>query len=192
MKILIASNFAVGFFLCLVFIIDEKFEYLDLLGILLLPSFLLMFFVNLGFAVKSWKQRRYFSLVPISTYVMAFILFVCVTRAGANLMLKGTPCRPESFFDETKKSELTQIAIQILKDEPAHKPLPAVVGWVGKKYSLSLGDVDTNHQIVTFGYYHQRMWFEYIFSENGSTNVYHADGDPILLSLGNGWYFRNW
>ena len=192
MKILIAFNFAVGFLLAASLIASDKTELAVLPGILLLPGFLFLALANFIFVLVQWKKERLRALVPIGTYIAAFVLFAFVTKLGSDIVLKGTPCRPDSFFDEKKKTELTQIANQVLAEHRDKNFAPEVYAELCK-YNLKPTFVDTNQQMVVFGYCHLRDWFEYIYSKNGNTKaLYYVDEHPIQKALGDGWYFRIW
>ncbi|HTB85787.1 MAG TPA: hypothetical protein VK742_19240 [Candidatus Sulfotelmatobacter sp.] len=147
--------------------------------------------MNLVFVFLSWKKRRFYSLVPAATYIIAFTLFTGLAIAGTNYMLKGTLYRPNSFFDETRKKEFTEIATRVLKAKQDNILRPDTYAGL-KKYDMKLLFLDTNEQLVEFGQFHSHVWFEYIYSKYGITNLPYVDDYPIQLNLGNGWYFRNW
>src|ERR1035437_4378246 len=192
MKILIALNFAVGFLLAASLIASDKTELAVLPGIVLLPGFLFLALANFIFVLTQWKKERLRGFIPIGTYIVAFVLLVFATKLGSDIALKGTPCRPDSFFDEKKKAELIQIANQILAEHRDKKFAPEVYTELGK-YNLKPTFVHTNQQMVVFGYYHLRDWFEYIYSKDGSTKaLYYVDEHPIQKTLGDNWYFRIW
>ena len=192
MKILIALNFAVGFLLAASLIASDKTELAVLPGIVLLPGFLFLALANFIFVLTQWKKERLRGFIPIGTYIVAFVLLVFATKLGSDIALKGTPCRPDSFFDEKKKAELIQIANQILAEHRDKNFAPEVYTELGK-YNLKPTFVDTNQQMVVFGYYHLRDWFEYIYSKDGSTKaLYYVDEHPIQKTLGDNWYFRIW
>ena len=194
MKILIALNFAVGFILAVSFMLPEETDFALLLGMASLPAFLLLALVNFIFIFKQWKPKRFLALVPFGSYIIASVLFGCLTRWEANLVLRGTPCRPDSFFDETKKSDLTKIANQSLVYYQGKNFASDVYPRLNK-YNLQPLFVDTNQQIVVFGLYHGRRWFEYIYSKNGSNNLPVANTgneQPVAKPLGDNWYFRVW
>ena len=194
MKILIALNFAVGFILAVSFMLPEETDFALLLGMASLPAFLLLALVNFIFIFKQWKPKRFLALVPFGSYIIASVLFGCLTRWEANLVLRGTPCRPDSFFDEKKKSDLTQIANQALLEYRGKNFAPESY-LQAKKYDLKPLFADTNQQIIVFGYYHGRSCFEYLYSKNGSTNLPAANTgyeQPVMKPLGDNWYFRVW
>lgn len=194
MRILIALNFVIGFLLAASFIASDKTELAMLPAMVLLPGFLLLALVNFIFIFKQWRQRRFAALAPFGTYVAAFALSSFVTRCGMDIILQGTPCRPDSFFNAQTKVSLTLIANELI-DENRDKNFAPEIYVKLSKFTLKPLSVDTNQQIVLLGYYHSRRWFEYIYSKNGSTNLPPANtgyGQPVAKALGDNWFFRDW
>ena len=194
MKILIAFNFAVGFLLATSFIVSEKTEFATLAGIVLLPCFFVLALVNFILIFKNWKKEELRAFIPFGTYSTAFALFVLVSTLGTDLILKGTPSRPDSFFTQQTRTDLKAIADKLIAERRDKNFAPEVYADL-KKHSLKTIFVDTNQEVVVFGIYHSRRWDEYIYSKNGSTNLLDVNtgyGPPIERSLGENWYFRSW
>ena len=194
MKTLITLNFVIGFLLAVSFIASDKTELAMLPGMVLLPGFLLLALVKFIFVFKRWRQRRFVALVPFGTYVAAFALSIFVARCGTEIILKGTPCRPNSFFNEQTRMTLTLIANELIEENRDKNFAPEIYVKLSK-FNLKPISVDTNQQIVLLGYYHSRHWFEYVYSKNGSTNLPPANtgyGQPVAKALGDNWFFRDW
>jgi hypothetical protein len=180
MKVLITLNFAIGVLLTISMVVFEKYELIGLLsGIFLLPGFLVLALVNVGAIFMLWRKRRLRAFVPIGTYVIAAALFLLGTHLGTKLILNGTPCDPDSFFNEQTKSELTQAAKQLVAKHQRKNFSPEIVA-VAQKHSLKPTFVDDSQQIVVFGYYHLRHWFEYIWAKNGLTEQYSM---PAIITM---------
>jgi hypothetical protein len=172
MKILITLNFAIGVLLTISMVVFEKYELIGLLsGIFLLPSFLVLALINFGAIFLLWRKKHLRAFVPIGTYVIAAALFLLGTNLGTKLILNGTPCDPNSFFNEQTKSELTQVAKQLVA-EHQRKDFSPGIGVVAQKHNLKPIFVDDQQKIVVFGFYHRRHWFEYIWAKNGLTEPY--------------------
>ena len=194
MKILITLNFVIGFLLAASFVATDKTELAVLPGMVLLPGFLLLALFNLIFIIKQWRQRRFVTFVPMITYVAAFFLSFFATKCGTDIVLKGTPCRPDSFFNERTKVALTLIADELIAEHREENFTPEIYAKLSK-YDLKPICVDTNRNIVLLGHYHSRRWFEYLYSKNGSTNLPPANtgyAQPVAKALGDNWFFRDW
>lgn len=172
MKILIAFNFAIGVLLTIGMIVFQKYEGVGLLaGIILLPSFFVLAIVNIVAIFPLWKMERLRAFVPIGTYIIAAAFFLLGTSLGMKLVLKGTPCDPESFFNDQTRLELTQAAQRLVAEHQRENFSPEIVAVV-QKHSFKPTFVDDSQEIVVFGYYHLRHWHEYIWAKNGLTEPY--------------------
>jgi len=194
MKILIALNFAVGLLLAASFIALDRSELAVLPGMVLLPGFLVLAVANFLFVLNQWKTRHFRAFIPIGTYIGIAVVSVAMAKIGSDLVLKGTPCRPESFFTGQTKSDLVPIVNAMITARRSEIFSPEIREQLSK-HSLKPLFVDTNLEIAVVGYYHTRSWFEYIYSKNGSTNLPRANTgytQPVEKSLGDNWYFRVW
>jgi hypothetical protein len=172
MKILITLNFAIGVLLTISIVVFEKYELIGLLsGIFLLPGFLVLALVNVGAIFFLWRKKHLRAFVPIWTYVIAAALFLLGTNLGTKLILNGTPCDPKSFFNDQTRLELTQAAQQLVAEHQREDFSPGILA-IAQKHSLKPTFVDDSQQIVVFGYYHLRHWFEYVWAKNGLTEPY--------------------
>src|ERR1017187_1840178 len=172
MKILIAFNFAIGVLLTIGMIVFQKYEGVGLLaGIILLPSFFVLAIVNIVAIFPLRKTVRLRAFVPIGTYIIAAALCLYGTNLGMKLVMKGTPCDPKSFFNDQTRLELTQAAQRLVADHQRKDFSPEIVA-ITQKHSLKPIFVDDRQEIVVFGYYHLRHWFEYVWATNGLTEPY--------------------
>lgn len=172
MKTLVKINFSIGVLLTISMVVFEKYELIGLLsGMVLLPGFLLLALVNLGAIFVLWKKYRARAFIPLGSYSIAATLFVFGTFFGTKFILRGTPCEPESFFNEQTRLELTQASQHLLAEHQRDNFSPEMVA-IAQKHSLKPTFVDDCQGIVVFGYYHNRHWFEYIWATNGLTEPY--------------------
>lgn len=193
MKILIALNFAVGIALVAVLSLPDPLGLLVMmLGMVLVSGFLFgLPIANLVYVFITWKRERGRSFIPLASYCAAFLLAGFLGLTISDIVLKGTPCRPDSFFDTERKRGLTEIAIQVLDDR--RRGVLHGRQELGTNYGgLKVAQI-TNQQFVVFNYWHGHSWFEYIYAPNGSTNqLYFVDSSPIRKNLGDDWYFRSY
>ena len=182
MKILITLNFVIGVLLTASMIVFEKYEGAGLLtGIFLLPCFLVLALVNVVVILLLWKKKRLRAFVPIGTYIIAAAMFLFGTNWGTKLVLNGTPCKPESFFNDQTRLELTQAAQRLVAEHQRNNFSPEIVA-TAQKHSLKPTFIDDSQQIVVFGYYHLRHWYEYIWTKNGLTDPYSM---PATITMAN-------
>ena len=198
MKNLIALNFAVGFLLAACCVAGE-IEFFCWLPLTVLgPVFFGLVFLNLAAVIKLWKQKRFGAFLPISTYLAAVVMFLVVYDLGSTFVLKNTPCRPNTFFTEQTKSELTKVANQLLLEVRENKrhelEIPPVLASKLNQYSLRAIDVDRQRQIVVVGYYHHDYHsYQYIYSRSGSNGLTELPANTQVFAqqkLDSNWYFR--
>jgi len=79
------------------------------LGLLLL-GFLALGGVNLLSTFLLWKRYRLRAFIPLGTFALAAVISALGAYGGAELVLRGTPCRPRSFFQAEVREELTRTA----------------------------------------------------------------------------------
>lgn len=171
-KILITLNFVIGVLLAISIVVFQKSEGVGLLsGMVLLPSFFVLGIVNIVAIFPLWKKKRLRAFVPIGTFIVAAALFLLGTTLGMKLALQGTPCDPESFFNNQTRLELTQAAQRLVAEHQSKNFSPEIVA-TAQKHNLQPTFVDDSQQIVVFGYYHLRHWYEYIWAKNGLTDPY--------------------
>jgi hypothetical protein len=126
---------------------------------------------NIGFILLRWKKYRLRVVIPLLIFMVAGMASFFALDYATDLILRGTPCRPESFFNEQTRLELTQASQQLLTRHQRRNFSPEIIA-VAQRHNLKPLFVDDQQGIIVFGYYHNRHWFEYIWSKNGLTGPY--------------------
>jgi hypothetical protein len=141
--------------------------------------------INIGFILWRFKKYRLRVMIPLLTFAIAAVVSFSVLDYATDLMLRGTPCRPESFFNEQTRLELTQASQQLLTQHERRNFSPEIIA-VAQRHNLKPIFVDDYQGIVVFGYYHNRHWFEYIWATNGLTEPYSM---PTTITMAD---IENW
>jgi hypothetical protein len=159
---------------------------LDLLGMALVCCFGLLVIFDLLCCFNGWKQHRWKALVPGLAFVASFMLSGIVLRHGGDWFLPNSPCWPRSFLAGKHRTELTKMAeqltghgfrsIELLPDQPGsikmlaelppQKVDPAIIARL-RELGFKRISLDDPQAIVVFSFYHERRWFEYIWSKHG-------------------------
>ena len=184
-RILIAFNIAVPFFLAVTMVAGEKWELMVLPGGALMLLLLALVPINIGFILWRCKKYRLRVMIPLLIFMIAAVVSFFTLNYATNLMLRGTPCRPESFFNEQTRLELTQASQQLLTQHQGRNFSPEIIA-VAQQHNLKPLFVDDCQEIVVFGYYHDRHWFEYIWATNGLTEPYSM---PTTITMAD---IENW
>lgn len=171
MRILIALNVAVPFFLAATMVAGEKWELMVLPGGALILFLFALVPINIGFILCRWKHYRLRVMIPLLTFVVAGAANIFAMGCATDFILRGTPCRPESFFSDQTRLELTQAAQRLVAEHQRNSFSPEIVA-LAQKHGLKPIFVDDSQEIVVFGYYHLRHWYEYIWAKNGLADPY--------------------
>ena len=184
MRILIAFDIAVPFFLAVTMVAGEKWELMVLPGGALILLLLALVPINIGFILWRCKKYQLRVMIPLLTFIIAAVVSFFVLDYATDLILRGTPCRPESFFNEQTRLELTQASQQLLTQHQRGNFPPEIIT-VAQRHNLKPIFVDDHQGIVVFGYYHGRHWFEYIWVTNGLTEPYSMPATITMADMEN-------
>jgi hypothetical protein len=186
MKVLITFNFVIGILFAGITVASAKWESLFLLGILPFLGFGVLALFNVVSIFLLWKQHHLRAFIPLGTLAFSMVAAFLVASFGTGFVLRNTPARPDSFFNNQTKAELTEAAKRLVgndfkeiilqPDKPAEVRM--IAGHQGKevdpkilavlsKYGFVRADIDDRQEIVAFGYSHLRTWFDYIWAKNG-------------------------
>jgi len=178
---------------------------------------LLMGFLSFGFIVLAlinftsifalWKRYKMQAFIPLATLVISIVASFFIGGFGSDLLLRNTPCRPDSFFNSQAKAVLTDAAehlvgngfeyvilypdpdkplIQMMPGHPTKEVNPKILA-VMSKYGFVRADIDDSKEIVKFGYSLHRISYDYIWAKNGL-----SEPEQFLFKkkLGDNWYFN--
>jgi hypothetical protein len=185
MRILITFNFVIGILFAAVTIASAKWESLFLLGIFPFLGFGVLALFNIVSIFVLWKRHHLRAFVPLTTLAISIVASFLVGGFGTDFLLRNTPSRPDSFFNNQTKAELTDTAehlvgngfkeIILQPDKPIvhmiagrqEKEVDPKILAVMNKYGFVRADIDDSQKIVMFGYSHLRTSFDYIWAKNG-------------------------
>ena len=188
MKIIVTLNFVAGFLYAFAMVAYEKTqsEIFFLTSLLSFFSLGPLAVVNFVFIFGLWKRHRLRAFIPSATYVLSGVFAFLFMGYGTDFVLRNTPCRPDSFFNNQTKAELTDVAEHLVgngfkkiitsPDKPVEvcmltghqkKDLDPKILAIMSKYGFIQADIDDCQEIVTFGYYHPRTWLNYTWAKNG-------------------------
>jgi hypothetical protein len=184
MRILIALNVAVPSFLAATMVAGEKWELMVLPGGALILLLFALVPINIGFILWRWKHYRLRVMIPLLTFVVAGAVNIFAMGCATDFILRGTPCRPESFFNDQTRLDLTQAAQRLVADHERKDFSPEIVV-LAQKHSLKPIFVDDSQEIVVFGYYHLRHWYEYIWAKSGLAEPYSMPAAITMADIEN-------
>jgi hypothetical protein len=138
-----------------------------------------------------WKKHHWRALTPLGSFALSAVLCFYATRYGTELVLRGTPSQPDSFFNDQTRSELTKIAEQLVgngfreirvfpSEQPRiimiagheRKDVPSEILTTLRRYGFQMVDIDDPQQIVQFSYNPLRHWYDYTWAKNGLSEPY--------------------
>jgi hypothetical protein len=186
MKVLITFNFVIGILFAGITVASEKWESLFLLGLFPFLGFGVLALFNIASIFVLWKRHHLRALIPLGTLALSVAASFLIAGFGANLILRNTPTRPDSFFKNQTKAELTdaaehlvgngfkEIILQPGKPAEVHmiagrqrKEIDPRILAVLSKYGFARASIDDRQEIAMFSYYHFRTSSDYIWAKNG-------------------------
>jgi len=188
MKALIKLNFAAGLFFAATTIEFARTEspLLLLVNIAFLVGFCVLGVINLASIVTLWNRHGVGALAPFGSFAAAVVIWFFGGRYGTDLVLRGTPSRPDSFLRGGTREELTLMANQLIgngfKEILLFPGKPTDVRMIAgrqqkdvrpevlaalRRFGFQTVYVDDVQGIVQFSYNHLRHWYDYTWAKNG-------------------------
>ena len=191
MKVLITFNLVIGILFAGIMVASAKWEALFLLGVFPFLSFGVLALLNVASIFVLWKRHRLRAFIPLGTLAFSIVASFLVAGFGTDFVLRNTPSRPNSFFNNQIKAELTDTAERLIgngfKEILTYQNRPTEIHMIAglqnkdvapeilatlHKCGFQRTYVDDRQGIVMFGYCHSRTWFDYIWAKNGLTETY--------------------
>jgi len=132
--------------------------------------FLLLILVNFIYIFILWRKYKYRSFIPLA------IALICFFLSPTMRYFDNSPRRPQSYFNEKNKQELTIIAEELLQSSE-EEYIQATKDKL-KEYDLVVMNANACEDVVEFGYYCVRNWYTYTFSKSELPEIY--CGEPII------------
>jgi len=165
--VFVVTNFCLQLSLNILFYLISGLIALLLLG-LILANCISIFIM--------WRKHKYLSFAPFAISLVFFPLLVLSGSIGQKISKYGKPINPNTYFNEERKQELTEIAEELLHTKAGKNE--QVIEKRLKSHNLVVMNINRDRSIVEFGCYLLRTWYCYIYAKDELPEIYSSK--PII------------